>query len=120
MKLSSLLAMLTSSVLLLGAEKAKNEIPSMPFAVSSNAVASIRGGLEIYSMMGVGPRKTWDDITNQVYVLNLTHPKWTVGHQVPGTVGRLGAAAIGVRDAVFLMRFQSIAEPLRALAGRWN
>ncbi len=102
-KLSSLLAVLTSSALLLGAEKAKNEIPSMPFAVSSNAVASIRGGLEIYSMMGVGPRKTWDDITNQMYVLNLTHPKWTVGHQVPGTVGRLGAAAIGVRDAVFLM-----------------
>jgi N-acetylneuraminic acid mutarotase len=102
-QLLAFLVLLPCAALLLGAEKEKNEIPSMPFAVSSNAVASIRGGLEIYSMMGVGPRKTWDDITNQVYVLNLAHPKWTVGHQVPGVVGRLGAAAVGVRDAVFLM-----------------
>jgi N-acetylneuraminic acid mutarotase len=102
-KLLAFLALVVCAALLLGAEKEKNEIPPMPFAVSSNASASIRGGLEIYSMMGVGPRKTWDDITNQVYVLNLAHPKWTVGHQVPGTVGRLGSAAIGVRDAVFLM-----------------
>lgn len=75
----------------------------MPFAVSSNAVASTKGGLEIYSIMGVGPRKTWDDITNQVYVLNLGHAKWVVGKQVPGLVGRLGAAAAGARDVVVLM-----------------
>lgn len=74
----------------------------MPAAVSSNTVAALHGGLEIYSMMGVGPRKTWDDITNQVYILNLAHPKWTKAAIVPGLVGRLGATAAGARDAVFL------------------
>ncbi len=92
---------LLSAAVLPGVEQ-KN-VPSMPAAVSSNAVAAIRGGLEIYSMMGVGPRKTWDDITNQVYILNLAHPKWTKAAVVPGLVGRLGATAAGARDAVFLM-----------------
>jgi N-acetylneuraminic acid mutarotase len=102
-KLLAFLTLFVCAIVLLGAEKEKKEIPAMPFAVSGNAVATIRNGLEIYSMMGVGPRKTFDDITNQMYVLNLVHPKWTVGHQVPGLVGRVGAAAIGMRDAVFLI-----------------
>lgn len=84
-----------------GAEE--KTIPPMPAAVSSNAVASVKGGLQIISMMGVGPRKTWDDITNQVYVLDLIHPKWTQGRIVPGVVGRLGATAVGARDVVVLM-----------------
>ena len=69
-----------------GEDEAK-KIPAMPAAVSGNAVASVKGGLEIFSMMGVGPRKTWDDVTNQVYVLDLGHPKWREGPTVPGTAG---------------------------------
>jgi len=34
-------------------------------------------------MMGVGPRKTWDDVTNQVYVMDLAHARWSEGRQVP-------------------------------------
>ena len=33
----------------------------------SNAVASLRNGLEIYSLMGIGTKKTWDDVSNKVY-----------------------------------------------------
>jgi hypothetical protein len=54
-------------------------------------------------MMGVGPRKTWDDVTNQVYTLDLAHPKWREGRTVPGVVGRLGASAAGARGLVVLM-----------------
>ena len=79
-----------------------SKIPNMPAAVSSNAVASLKGGVELFSLMGVGPRKTWDDITNQVYVLQLSSGKWSDGRSVPGVAGRLGASAAGVRGQVFL------------------
>lgn len=86
---------------LLAADEKK--IPSMPAAVSGNAVASLKDGLEIFSMMGVGPRKTWDDVTNQVYVMDLAHAKWHEGSTVPGVAGRVGAAAAGVKSLVVLM-----------------
>src|SRR5579864_3020040 len=77
-------------------------IHPMPAAVSSNAVAGLKGGLELFSLMGVGPRKSWDDITNQVYVLQLSSGRWSDGRPVPGVAGRLGASAAGARGQVFL------------------
>ena len=81
----------------------EKKIPPMPAAVSGNAVASLRDGLQIFSMMGVGPRKTWDDVTNQVYVMDLAHAKWSEGRQVPGVVGRANASAAGAKGLVILM-----------------
>jgi len=74
----------------------------MPAAVTNNAVAALKGGLEVYSLMGIGPKKTWDDITNKVYILHLAGAKWSEGRAVPGVAGRLGASAIGVKGQVFL------------------
>jgi len=88
------------ALLLLAVDQPK--IPAMPGAVSNNAVASIKGGLELYSLMGIGPRKTWDDVTNQVYVLHLASAKWSDGRPVPGVAGRLAASAIGVKNRIFL------------------
>lgn len=88
------------ALLLLAADQPK--IPAMPGAVTNNAVAELKGGLELYSLMGVGPRKTWDDVTNQVYVLHLASGKWSDGRPVPGVAGRLGASAVGVKGQVFL------------------
>src|SRR5579864_648170 len=99
-KLSAFLLPALGAAILLAADASK--IPPMPAAVSSNAVASLRGELELFSMMGVGPRKTWDDITNQVYVLNLSSGRWSDGRSVPGVAGRLGASAVGARGQVFL------------------
>jgi N-acetylneuraminic acid mutarotase len=78
-------------------------IPPMPAAVSGNAVASLRNGTELFSLMGVGPRKTWDDVTTQVYILHLAAGKWEEGRAVPGVVGRIAASAVGARSQVFLM-----------------
>jgi len=74
----------------------------MPGAVSGNAIAALKGGLEIYSFMGVGPKKTWDDVSNQVYVLHMTSAKWSTGRPVPGVAGRLGASAVGVKNRIFV------------------
>jgi N-acetylneuraminic acid mutarotase len=89
-----------SAGLVLAAEDPK--IPPMPVAVSSNAVATLQGGLEVFSMMGVGPRKTWDDVTNKAYMLRLASAKWSDIRPVPGVAGRLGASAVGVKGKVFL------------------
>src|SRR5258708_36949553 len=94
-KLSGFLLLALCAAIMLAGDASR--IQAMPAAVSSNAVASLKGGLQLCSLMGVGPRKTWDDITNQVYVLHLSSAKWSDGRPVPGVAGRLRAAAAGVR-----------------------
>jgi N-acetylneuraminic acid mutarotase len=94
-----LLAVLCAAFLL-AADQPK--IPPMPGAVANNAVAALKNGIEIYSVMGVGPKKTWDDITAKMYILRLSSGKWTEGRAVPGVAGRLGASAIGARGQVFV------------------
>jgi N-acetylneuraminic acid mutarotase len=88
------------SLFLLAADQPK--IPAMPGAVTSNAVASLKGGLEVYSLMGLGTKKTWDDVTNKVYQLRMRSGKWVEGPPVPGVAGRLGASAIGAKGQIFL------------------
>lgn len=88
-------------VFLLAAEE-QPKIAPMPSAVSNNAAASLRGGLELYSVMGIGEKKTWDDITRNVYILHLPSGKWSIGPPVPGVAGRLGASAVGARNQVFV------------------
>lgn len=74
----------------------------MPGAVSSNVVVALQGGLEIYSLMGIGPKKTWDDVSNKVYILHLKGAKWGEGRPVPGVAGRLGASAVAARGQIYL------------------
>jgi N-acetylneuraminic acid mutarotase len=99
-KLPAVLLPVLGVVFLLAADQPK--IPPMPAAVSNNVVVALQGGLEIYSMMGVGPKKTWDDITNQMYILHLKSAKWTDGRAVPGVAGRLGASAVAAKGQIFL------------------
>ncbi len=100
-KFPFLIALVLGAAVGLGADEKK--LPPMPAAVSGNAVASLKDGLQLFSLMGVGPRKTWDDVTNQVYIMNLAHASWSEGRQVPGVVGRVGAAAAGAKGLVILM-----------------
>ena len=99
-KWSVLFVPLLCAFILLAADQPK--IPAMPAAVSSNAVATLRGGLDVYSMMGIGPKKTWDDVSKKVYILHLAAAKWSDGSDVPGVGGRLAASAIGVKGRIFL------------------
>jgi N-acetylneuraminic acid mutarotase len=76
----------------------------LPAPFSNNAVASVksRGSLMLYSLMGMGPKKTWDSTSNSAYVLDPDNGKWAEIHSVPGTVGRLAASAAGAREHIFL------------------
>ena len=81
---------------------AEPKIPPMPDAVTGNAVASLRNGIEVYSMMGLGTKKTWDSITNRMFMLKLSSGKWMEGKPVPGVAGRIGASAVGARGQIFV------------------
>ena len=74
----------------------------MPDAVTGNAVASLRNGIEVYSMMGLGTKKTWDAVTNRMFMLKLSSGKWMEGKPVPGVAGRLGASAMGAKGQIFV------------------
>jgi hypothetical protein len=76
----------------------------LPAPLSNNAVASVktRGSLLLFSLMGMGPKKTWDSTSNAAYSLDTYNGKWAEVHSVPGTVGRLAAAAMGAREHIFL------------------
>src|SRR5258705_11424514 len=76
----------------------------LPAPLSNNAVASVktRGSLLLFSLMGMGPKKTWDATSNAGYSLDTDPGKWAEVHSVPGTAGRLAAAAAGAREHVFL------------------
>lgn len=78
------------------------KIPPMPAPLANNAVVVQRNGTEIYSLMGIGPKKTWDDITNKMYILRLSSKKWVEGRPVPGVAGRLAASAIAARGQIFV------------------
>jgi len=79
-------------------------VEPLPDPVSNNAVAILRthGDLELFSLMGLGAKKTWDSVTNAAYDLDASSGKAYSIHSVPGTAGRIGAMAIGVGDRVFL------------------
>ncbi len=89
-----------AAVLLLAADQPK--IPPMPVALSNNAVASLKNGIEVYSLMGVGTKKTWDDISAKMYILPFKSGKWVEGRAVPGVAGRLGSSAVGTRGQDFV------------------
>ncbi len=78
----------------------------LPVPLSNNAVASVksRGSLLLYSMMGIGAKKTWDATSNSAYLLEPESDtgKWIEVRSVPGTAGRLAATAVGAREHVFL------------------
>jgi len=83
---------------------AEPKLSPLPAPVSNNAVAISHdeGGARIFSFMGIGPKKTWDAITNSAYELEPNTGKWTEERPVPGVAGRLGASAVALHDQVFI------------------
>lgn len=93
------------SLLILPAFAAERKLDPAPIAVSGNAVAAekMEKTTYVYSFMGIGQKGTWDAVTNQAFALNTDTGKWTELKPVPGPAGRVDAAAIAARDAVYLL-----------------
>ena len=99
--LSAALGLLLAATLQAAEE---TRLSPLPVPVSNNAVAISHDGkdLQIFSFMGIGPKKTWDAITNNAYRLDLRTGKWTEVRPVPGVAGRLAASAIAFHEQVFI------------------
>src|SRR5436305_1190647 len=54
------------AVLLIAADQSK--IPPMPDAATGNAVASLRNGFEVYSLLGISTKKTWGGIADETII----------------------------------------------------
>jgi N-acetylneuraminic acid mutarotase len=80
------------------------KLDPLPAPVSNNAVAVSYGdpGAKIFSFMGIGPKKTWDAVTTNVYELDLKTGKWQEKRPVPGVTGRLAASAVALGGQVFV------------------
>ena len=82
----------------------ESAVEPLPEAVSNNAVAiaKAKGDMALFSLMGIGPKKTWDAVTSEAYEIDIGTGKAYTIHPVPGTVGRIGAMAVGAGAHVFL------------------
>ena len=80
------------------------ELKPLPTPVSNNAVAGvrIRGQFLVYSLMGIGPQKSWNSVSNEAFALNTKFNTWTAIKPVPGS-GRLGSVAVVANEQVFLL-----------------
>ena len=76
----------------------------LPEATSNNAVAilKVKGQIELFSLMGLGTKKTWDSVSNDGYSIDADSGKAYTIHSIPGTAGRIAASATGASDFLFL------------------
>src|SRR5579863_1597705 len=82
---------------------AEEQFQPLPVPLTNNAVAAVKinGQLLLYSLMGLGPQKGWNSVTNASYALNLKYDKWTAIRPAPGS-GRMGTIAVGAAEQIFL------------------
>jgi N-acetylneuraminic acid mutarotase len=92
-------------------------LPPLPVPVTGNAVAvyKSRGTTLLFSLMGMGTKKTWDSVTNSAFYLDPDWDQWYPLKSVPGTAGRIDAAAIAAQGNVFLFGGVVIDEQNRGL-----
>ena len=84
-------------------------LPALPEPVSNNAVAKVhlKGQDYLLSFMGLGAGKTYKDVHNKAWVLNLKYPRngWRKIQAVPyinPLPGRLAAVAVGIKHRAYV------------------
>jgi hypothetical protein len=87
-------------------------LESLPQAVSNNAVALTSGedGYRLYSVLGIGPGKTWKDIGREAWRYSAAAGRWSAIAPAPGPRGRLAATAVTAGGDVYLFGGYTVAE----------
>jgi len=87
-------------------------LPALNQAVSNNAVTLVEtdDGPYLYSFLGLGSGKTWQDISDRAVVLAPGAKNWAELEPVPGNAGRLAASAISTGGAAWLFGGYTVAE----------
>jgi len=110
-------ALLTGLLVLLAAGRVTAEViitealPSLNLPVSNNAVTllSTNEGIYLYSFLGLGGGKTWQDISAGVAVFKPAAQNWLELAPVPGHAGRLAASAVSAAGAAWLFGGYTVA-----------
>ncbi len=81
------------------------KIEPLPVPLSNSAVTSVKvnGRPLLFVLMGMGANKAWNGVSTSAYGTNTDYGNWTEVRPVPGAVGRIGAAAAGVHEQMFLL-----------------
>ncbi|MEW6999065.1 Kelch repeat-containing protein [Colwelliaceae bacterium BS250] len=82
-------------------------LPNLPEPVTNNAVAQVqtKNGDYLLSFMGLGVNKSYQDVHNKVWALNVGEQQWRVKTPVPSTLalkGRLASVAVGVGEFAYI------------------
>jgi len=86
-------------------------LPALSQPVSNNAVTLVSNedGVYLYSFLGLGSGKTWQDISSGAAVLNPGAKSWIELEPVPGSAGRLAASAVSAGGAAWLFGGYTVA-----------
>ena len=86
-------------------------LPSVPEAVSNNAVAlrERAGGAELLSFNGISKGRTWRDTHTRAFALDLSQGQWRAIPHVPVDDGRLASVAVNVGGTVWLIGGYTVA-----------
>ena len=85
--------------------------PSLPSAISNNAVAVAGNGEpRVYSFAGLLAGKTWKDVTNRAFEFEPGAHSWREIEPLPAGVGRLASTAKTVAGAIFIFGGYTVAE----------
>ena len=87
------------------------KLPALQQAVSNNAVTLVatEKGVYLYSFLGLGSGKSWQDVSAAAQVLNPGDSHWTELEPVPGGGGRLAASAVTVSGAAWVFGGYTVA-----------
>ena len=68
------------------------EVAPFPTPITNSAVTGLKmkGQWFLFSLMGMGAKKAWDDVSNSTYGVSIEGGDWTALRSVPGAAGRLG------------------------------
>ena len=86
-------------------------LPDLQQAMSNNAVTLVSkdDGVYLYSFLGLGAAKTWQDISSMAAVLSPGAEKWQTLKPVPGGAGRLAASAVTAAGAAWVFGGYTVA-----------
>lgn len=89
-------------------------LPALRQAVSNNAVTLLEttDGVYLYSFLGLGSGKTWQDISSDAFVLNPGENTWKKlawSEPAKGADGRLAASAVSAGGAAWLFGGYTVA-----------
>jgi type IX secretion system substrate protein/Kelch motif protein/galactose oxidase-like protein len=103
-----------------------SELPSMPEAVSNNAVCEgfVNGVPYVYSFGGIDETKEYSGIHNRSYRYNTQTTEWEAIEPIPDNIGKIAAAANRIGDIIYIIGgyyvFANGTEESSDLVSRYN